>query len=252
MPAVTGTEIVSGAFALLNVFLPGESVPAADGEYARSLLNDWLNEMSQRTLYIPVVARERFDMTTGKGSPTNPYTIGPGGDWDTERPSNQDSITGANLVLTQTTPEVRVPLTLFTDDGYDSNSVPSQTSVQPIGLYYNPTYANDLGSVYLWPVPSVSYNDIELFLQKGVSPFTSLAGTFYVPDGVPRMLKYGLAVELQAPYGREMSATAAQIAISSMSTFKRSNVKLTDVANDAGGLGGPNGIYNILSDTKRG
>ena len=252
MASTTGTAIVQGAFSILNVYLPGESIPADHGEYARTVLNDMLSEWGQRALFIPVIARERFDMTVGKGSPTNPYTIGVGGDFNTERPSNQDSITAANLILTGTSPEVRIMLGIYTDQAYDANQIPTQTNTYPTGLYYNPTYASGLGSIFLWPVPNTAANDLELFLQKSIVQFANLSTTYYVPDGVPRMLKYNLADALQGAYGRQMSESDQRIAVSSMGTFKRSNSKMSDLANDATGIGSGSrggGIYNIFTDT---
>lgn len=248
MPAVTGNQIIGDAFALLNVFLPGESVSNDDGQFARRMLNDLLSEWSQRALMIPVISRERFDLTANKGSETNPYTIGTGGDWNTVKPANQNSIVAANLILTASDPDVRVPLGIFTDQAYDANQIPSLTNTQPTGLYYNPTYASDLGSVYLWPVPDNSTNDIELFIQKAIAQFADLTTTYYVPDSVPRALKYNLADALQVPYGRALSPAAQRIAVSSLGTFKRSNTKLSDLQTDAyWATSGRRTLYNIDS-----
>lgn len=251
MPAVTGSHIVSDAFALLNVFTPGESIPANDGEYARTALNDLLSEWSQRRAMIPVIVRERFDLVANQGGPTNPYTIGgDGGDFDTVKPANQKSITMANLILTATSPEVRVPLGIYTDDGYNANQLPGMTSGQPTDLYYNPTYAtDDLGSIYLWPVPDTNENDLELFIEQAVAQFTNLSSTHYVPDGLPRALKYNLADSLQGAYGRQLSASDQRIAVSSLGTFKRSNTKLTDLMNDIQIGQGRNTLYNIQTNS---
>ena len=246
MAAVTGTQVVQGAFALLNVFLPGESIPANDGEYARTVLNDMLSEWGQRSLMIPLVARERFDLVAGQGGPTNPYTIGPGGDFDTERPSNQDSIEGANLILTASSPEVRITLGAYTDQAYFFNQIPTLTNTQPTSYYYNPTYTSDLGSFYLWPLPTTSANDIELLLQKAIVQFANLSTTYYVPDGVPRALKYNLADALQGAYGKQLSASDQRIAVSTLAAFRRSNLHLMDIPNDANFGRNRNTIYNIL------
>lgn len=247
MPAVTATTIIQDAFGLLNVFLPGESIPANDAFQALRALNDMLDEWSQRTLFIPIVARERFDLVAGQGGPDNPYTIGPGGDFDTERPSNQQSITAANLILTATSPEVRVPLGIYTDDAYDANPLPGMSNTQPTGLYYNPTYDDDLGFIYLWPVPSVSYNDLELFLQKSVVEFANLSTPYYVPNGWRRALKYNLADALQTPYGRTLDAAGQRIAVSSLGSIKRANLKLSDLANDVTFTSFRRTLYNIQS-----
>lgn len=233
MPAVTGTHIVGDAFALLNVFLPGESVPANDGALALRFLNDLLSEWSQRAEMIPVIARERFALEADKGGPDDPYTIGEGGDFDTPKPANQNSLLSANVILTATSPEVRVPLGIYTDQGYDANQLPDLSNAQPTSLYYSPTYEDDLGSIFLWPVPDTDENELELFIQQAVPQFANLTTTYWVPNGLPRALKFNLADALQAPYGRELSEKAQRIAVSSLGTFKRSNARLSDVMNDA-------------------
>lgn len=139
-----------------------------------------------------------------------------------------------------------MPLGIYTDQGYDANQLPSMSNTQPTGLYYNPTYDGDLGSIFLWPVPSVAYNDLELFLQQSIAQFADLSTTYYLPDGYPKALKYALADLLQTPYGRALSPAAQRIAVSSFATVKRSNAKLSDLMNDAyWSTYGRNGLYNI-------
>lgn len=249
MPSITATEIAEDAFAILNVFLPGEAMPPADGAFAMRMLNDWLSEHSQKAMMCPAISRNRFDITANKGSLTNPYTIGSGADLDVTKPANQNSITAANLILTASSPEVRVPLGIFTDQAYDANQVPTLTDTQPTGLYYSPFAAsssNDYGLIYLWPVPDNATNDLEIFIQLSLLQFAAVGTTYYVPNGVPRMLKYNLADILQVPYGKQMSEKAQRMAVSSLGTFKRANTKLSDLANDAYLFAqGRSTLYNI-------
>lgn len=249
MPAITGSALVADSFALLNVFLPGESIPNDDGQFARRFLNDLLSSLSQRAAFSPFISRERFDLVADQGGPDDPYTIGSGGDFDTERPENQRSIVSANLILTATSPEVRVPLGIYTDDAYDANQLPDQSNTQPTGLYYNPTYASDLGSIFLWPVPDTSENDLELFLQKAVAQFADLSTTYYVPDGWPQFLKYALADLLQVPYGKALSPAARRLLVESKGVVMRSNARLTDLANDATWATSRHTLYNIQTGT---
>jgi hypothetical protein len=246
MPAVTGAILAQDAFGLLNVFLPGESIPAADGAKALRAINDILSEWSQHANLAPIVARELYPLVANQGGTLFPYTIGLGGNFNTPKPSNQSSIVAANLVLTATTPLVRVPLGIFTDDAYDANRIPDLANSQPTALYYNPTYASgDLGSIRLWPVPTVSTNTLELFIQQSVAQFANLTTTYYVPDGWPRALKYALADDLQTPYGKSLSAAAQRIALTSKSTITRANLNLSDLANDATWAGSNRSFYNI-------
>ena len=239
MPAVTGTELAQDAFALLNVFLPGESIGAADGAYALRALNDLLSEIANRVAFIPMIARLAFPMVTSQGGvASGPYTIGIGGNFNVQKPANQQSLSAANLILTTSSPTVRIPLGIYTDDAYDANAIPDLSNLQPTGLYYlpnyNPTGIGDLGSIFLWPVPSVNYNLLEIFVQSQVAQFADLSTTYFVPDGWKKFLKYNLADLLQTPYGKQLSQAAQRIAVSSAGTVKRANwSRLTDVVNDA-------------------
>ncbi len=250
MPAITGTEVCQAAFTLLNKYSPGEAMSPADGAMALEFLNDWLSEQSQKTMMTPAISRNRFDLVAGQGSISNPYTIGEGADFDVIKPSNQNSITAANLILTASSPEVRVPLGIFTDDAYDANRIPDLANIQPTGLYYQQFTArttDDWGYIYLWPVPNVATNDLEIFIQQSLLQFADLSTTYYVPDGVPRMLKYNLADILQVIYGKTLSPRAIQMAVSSLRTFKASNAKLSDLMNDAYMFAEARQPWNILT-----
>lgn len=253
MPAITGLSVVTGAFALLNVYLPGESIPADDAQFGLTMANDLLSSWEQRYAMAPLVTRNRFDLlaVTGKGGPDDPYTIGDGGDFDVPRPANQSMIRRANLILTTPSPEVRIPLGIYTDDAYDANQIPGQTNTQPSGIYYNATYEDDLGSLFIWPVVNTALNDLELFIQQAIAQIPDLSTTVYVPSGVPLALKYSTADLLQVPYGKTLAAAAQKTVISSLGAFKRNNQgRLVDIDNDAAGIGGGGRStpYNILSD----
>ena len=248
MPAITATEILQDAFGLLNVFLPGEAMAPADGAAGLRALNDLLDELQQAPQFIPFISRNRFPLTAGKGGETNPYTIGIGGDFNVARPSNQDSIVAANLVLTVSVPNVRIPLGIYTDDAYDANAIPGLQNTQPTGLYYNPTFQGDLGSIFLWPVPTITTNDLELFLQEAVAQFANLSTIYYIPDGWKMMLKYNVADQLQTPYGKTLSQAAMRIAVRSMGRVKRANLNLSDLMNDASSFAQDRQTYyNILT-----
>jgi hypothetical protein len=235
MPPVTGMGLAVGAFRELNVFLPGEPPGPADGATALEILNDLLSELDQRASFTPIIARTpQLPMVAGKGGPTNPYTIGLTGDIPIPKPSNQNSIVAANLILTSSVPNVRVPLAPYTDASYDSNAIPDLPNTQPTGFYYNPTYQNDLGTLNFWPVPTISTNTFELFIQQGVAQFADLSTLYFVPDGWPAWLKYGLAERLSGPYGKQLTQTQQRLVMRTEGVVKRATQgKLTDVLNDA-------------------
>lgn len=251
MPSVTAQDLITAAYQILGVYSPVQTPSDADAQLGLDSLNDLLDEWSLGAAFTPFISRERFDLVADQGGPDAPYTIGAGGDFDTQRPPNQNAIVGANLILTSTDPEVRIPLAIYSDQAYDQNAIPDQTSTQPTGIYYNPTYADDLGSLFLWPVVNTADNDLELFLQKWIAQFADLDTEYDLPTGLPRALKYNLAVVL-SPQFRPIDPVAERIAVSSLGRFKRSNLsRMRDLATDAPLGSGGGGLYNILTDTSR-
>lgn len=244
--AVAFETIAENAFAELNVFLPGEAIPDADITFARRSANRMLSQWSTRGEYfIPVVSRNAFAMTSNKGGPSNPYTIGPGGDWDINRPPNQNALQAANLILTSTTPNVRVPLGIYTDQAYDANQLPDMGNTQPTGLYYNNAYAAGLGSIFLWPVPTVNYNEIELFLNQYLAQFADNTTAYDFPEGAEDAVTYQLMLRLQGPYGKQVLPEQSRQAQMAISAFKRANAKMKDLMNDAYFGIGRRTLYNI-------
>src|SRR5688500_680972 len=105
MPAITGLSAVQAAFGILNVYLPGETPGPNDGSFALGVLNRMVGSWSQRgALLIPVIGREVFDLVADQGGPSNPYTIGTGGTFNTAKPPNQNSLVGAAVLLTASDP----------------------------------------------------------------------------------------------------------------------------------------------------
>ncbi len=248
MPATTASTIITSAFGLLNVFQPGEGVPAPDGQDALSRLNLMMGSFAQQRLTIPVTAREVFDMTAGKGSPSDPYTIGTGANLNTDRPPNQNSVVGAALLLTSSDPDVEVPLPVLTDQAYQAIPVKDLTSAQPTSLYYRPTYATtDFGSVFLWPVPNIATNDLVLYLQKPLTKFGALTTSYYLPDGTEEMLVYNLMRRLAMPYGRTVDEEMRDLAQSTLAIVKRANTVMSDLPNDF--AFNRRGAYNIQAGT---
>lgn len=247
--AVRFMTIASDVAAMLNIVIDGEALSDAMANQARRFCNRMLSGWSQRgNLFIPIIARERFDLVANQGGPDNPYTIGNGGDFDTDRPSNQNSLVSANLILTATSPEVRVPLGIYTYQSYDANKIPDMSNSQPTGLYYNPTYQANLGSIYLWPVPDVNTNDLELFLQKSVAQFGDLTTVYYLPESAQDAITYQLALRMQGTWGKTLQQEDVRLAAETLGVFKRSNAKLSDLSNDAYLFSqGRRTIYNIQS-----
>lgn len=92
MSFVAAQTLIKRMFQVLEVFQPGEAIPADDAIDALAALNMMLGSWSVQPLTMPSITRNVFSLTDDVGV----YTIGPGGDFDTVRPI---AVTGAGLLL---------------------------------------------------------------------------------------------------------------------------------------------------------
>lgn len=245
--STTPQALIARAFEVLNVFQPGQTIPSAQAQSAFGFLNLMIGSWALQPGTITAITREVWPLVDGQGGPTTMYTYGPGGDFNASRAPNQGAFTGAGLLLgTSAFPnEVIVPLPFMTDDQWQGLQLPDLPNSQPTSVYYNPTYADGLGAIGLWPVPNTDENSLVLFRKQQIAQFTTLTQVVDIPEGGDLAIVSNLAEMLAEPFGREMPPTWAKIADTSLTTFKRANHKLTDLQVDPAFTRSWKGGYNI-------
>jgi hypothetical protein len=239
--AVAALDLITDAFAELNVFLPGESVPNGDAQAGLRSLNGLLGSWAQQSLTIPTSSRLLFDLVADQGSPTTPYTIGSGGDFDTPRPANANALMGAALWITASDFETPLEVMGMTEWQFIPNKI--FTATLPTTVIYNPTFTSGLGAIYLWPQATDTSNQLVLYLNAPLATFANLTTSYQLPPGYRDALMYGLAARLSAPYGRPVSPELQAQAARSVSLLKRGNAQLGNAENWFGGVT----RYDILS-----
>jgi hypothetical protein len=150
---------------------------------------------------------------------------------------------------------VEVPRAMFTDDAWQQVRIKALQSAQFIGVYYNPTFTAGLGTINLWPIPNVSTNALVLYQLAPLSTFATLTAEYELPPGCEEALEYNLARRLLTPYGitdQGVVSDVLDLAKSSLATFKRGNLKLSDLATDPALTRNPRGTYNILTGSGTG
>jgi len=241
--AVAALDLITDAFAELNVFLPGESIPNTDAHTGLRSLNGLLGSWAQQTLTIPSVARLTFPLTADKGSPANPYTIGPGGDFDTPRPANPGALRRAAMLVPSTTP-FEIPVSVLSPASWDALTIKTLSGALPTLLFYDPTFTAGLGRIYLWPQPTVTTNSLVLYVDGALATFADLTTAYQVPPGYRDALVFNLAKRLAGPYTRPIDPELKEQAATALSLIKRSNLTLEPMQNYFGGRA----QYSILSD----
>lgn len=228
--STTAAIIVKGALQLVGVIDPEETPTNAQAQDGLRRLNMMLGQWALKGTTIPASARQVFAIVAGKGSTTNPYTMGPTGDLvTTPRPL---AILGAGLILGTPAPLVEVPLAVFTDNGWNGLAIKDLPSTQPTGVYYQPTYASGLGTLNLWPVPTITVNSLALYWKQPIANFANVTASYDLPQGADEPIEYGLAVRLARVYGAPLDPSMVVLAAGSLSTYKASNVEMSDLSQD--------------------
>jgi len=248
---ISARDILTDAYLINGVLAAGEIMDATQGQQGLSVLNQVLDQWSLMPLTIPVTAREVFPLVAGKGgtgvsTPTSgPYTIGPGGDFDTSRPT---SITSVGLYDTSTSQPFEITRALYTNDAYASIVQKDLQSSYFTGLYFQTTFAGGLATIQLWPVPSGNTTSVVLYRPVQLRTFTSLTDAYDFPPGAQPALTYEaskwLAIRYRAPWSDDLDKACRRF----LSIYQRANTIMVDLGLDPA-LTAQAGVYNILSDS---
>lgn len=243
MPQTTANLLIATGLQMIGVLDPDDTMSAGQARQGLRALNLMTGLWSLFPTTSPVTSREVFDMTADKGGPDDPYTIGDGGDLDTARPPK---IIGCGLLLNPgTASEVEIPRAVITDDAWQLIQVKSLSNELFTDLYYNPTYEDDLGTVNLWPVPSVDTNQLVIYRVAQLARFPSLSATVNLPEGTEEAIQMNVAVRLAPYYEKQPSPDVKEFARNSLAAIMRNNLPMSDLQQDPAITNSKAGGYNI-------
>jgi hypothetical protein len=228
----------------------GVSMSAADLDLAFMAANDMIDAWAAQRLTIFQVLLKTFPLVANQGSPTNPYTVGIGGDFNIARPT---FINGATMQVLTTNPPFKISLTPLEDDEYANLTIPNLGSALSESFYYNGKFDTSgvsagLGEFFLFPVPN-GQQPVELVLQipTAMGGFADKTTTLYqFPQGYAEALRYQLAKRLAIEFGKTLSPENQQLAIDTFAVIQRPNASIPSLRCDFGvpGAGATNGLYN--------
>lgn len=230
---MTADSVVLLALRTLGIYQPGQALSAVDGQLGRQLLAEMIDNWNTQQLTVLVQDRLVFDLVADQGSPDNPYTIGPGGDFDTGTAARPVEIRAATILLNGTSPyPVEIPLAILSDDQYAALQIKSITSPIPQSLYYQPTVP--LGSITLWNVPNTAENDLVLYVDKLTAAFTGTDVAYTCPPGYAKAFRLGCAVSMMPFYGvpDEIAVRVQVQFLEAYQDIRLQNVPMSDLASD--------------------
>lgn len=219
-------SIINQAARKIAVVGRGQVMPAEEAQDALTALNSMIKGFSAGGGISYNEERQSFSLTGATS-----YTIGTGGDFNTERP---DDISSAYVTIGGTD----YPLTQINSEEYSEIPIKSIGGI-PDSFYYQQN--TPLGRIFLYPI-GVSGYTLTLVTSKQDTPFTDLTTDYSLPEGYEEMLVYNLAVRLAPEYEKPVSQDIMMMAKQSKLAFetfvRRNNYPQSniDVAeNDASG-----------------
>lgn len=238
-------SLATVAYTDIGVLGANQTISAAQGQQALTLANRMLKAWSVQPLTIPVVKRHVFDTVVGKGSPTNPYTVGPSGDLDMKRPNLLRA--AAELQNSGTANEVEIPRAILTWEAYALTQVKRITNPLATGFYYEPSFTDGFGRLFLWPIPSETTYKLVLYADDQLDEFDGLDVDLDLPPAAEEAIQYNLAVRLFPGYAvpAEVKSDVRRLAMDALAVFKRSNTKLVDLPTDPALTRNKRFAYNI-------
>lgn len=249
----TTLQIIERALRDLGIGAAGEPLESEDIMTGLYCFNDLIDTLKSYNLTIWRTARELFNMVGGQAS----YTIGPGGDWDTQRPTNSD-LFKAGFVNTYVNPTqpLETPVHIYSDEEWRSISLKTMTNTMAWGIWLdsdmNAGSTPGLANIFVYPILDVT-GQMALYLRKALEEVaedeTGLSEQILVPPGYRRMLSTNLALECADEFGVTPSANLVQRAQRSMDFVTRSNAKKSTLKIPPGvNVSSNRRNYNILTN----
>lgn len=246
---LTGNQLIAQACYTLQLISPEQSVTSVESSVAQFLLQELIDSWNLEDLTILTTSRHVFNLVANQGGPDNPYTLGPGGDFDTLTAARPVEILQANLVLQTVTPSVEIPLSIYTDDTWQSSAIKDLTNPQPTSLYFNPT--SPLAQIILWPIPNTSQNTLALYYGDLTPAFTAnLSAPYICPPGYAKAFRLNLALAM-CPFffiNADRVAMIEKKAIEALDSVKASNLKIADLTVDPAYTSNVHSTYNLITD----
>ncbi len=204
---------------LIGAIATGETPTADEANDGLLVLNDMLENWSTENLSVWGSGNQTFNLVPGQRT----YTIGPAGNFNTQRPQDVDD-------AYCTFSGVDFPVVVISQEQY--NEINLKSMQQPI--VERMLYVNEfpLGICTVWPVPTQAL-PITLTMKRLLTFPVTLATALTGPPGFLTALRFCLAVELAPEFGMEASTTVVQVAADAKGDYKRANIPIVEAQYDA-------------------
>jgi hypothetical protein len=237
---MTPNDLIKLALRQIGVVGVGQTPQAEDVNDAFSVLNMMLAQWNRKRWLVFHLVDSSL-VATGAQS----YTVGPGGNFNIQRPDRIESAFVRNLGAP--TPN-RVDYPLQVIDAYeDYANIALKTQPgfpQIVFLDTGPLF----GTVYFWPVPGPMY-ELHLIFKAELAGFATIADTINLPKEYEEAMLYNLDGRLRPLYGKAPDPSIVALARASLNTVRMANtqVPLLRMPPELPGRG----VFNIYTGDSR-
>lgn len=227
MPSpIAAIDLIKTAMRKKGILAEGETPTAQQANDGLQALNDVLETWSIQSYAVWGGLPETFATVAGQST----YSVGPGGDWDTDRPASVSSVYS-------TVQGNDYSATAWTLAEYMGVGVKSSRSQIPARF----VYVNDapLGRVILYPTPSEAVT-ITIDTPRLLTQIPNIATVMTLPPAYARALQYAVAEEFGDEYGSPIDVSGK--ARSTLAIIKRANRQSPVVSFDPAIMGGRGSI----------
>jgi hypothetical protein len=239
----SANDFVTDALKKLGVLEASETPSSAAMELGFDRLNDMIDAWALERLMIHALLRTTKTLAASTAS----YAIGTGGSINIIRPV---SIAQAMLVQdTAATYPIEIPIRVLSDQEWPHLSQKTATGTAPTSIYYDHKEAAGLGTIYVYPIPTVGTTQLVLYTPLAITEFAAQATNYTFAPGYRRAILHNLAFELATEFTvpADILDLVERVAVSSKAAIKRANFRPTELSMDPA-LVGRGGRYNIESD----
>jgi hypothetical protein len=241
----SANDFVTSALRKLGVLEASETPSSADMELGFDALNDMVDAWALEPLMIHALLRTTKTLAASTAS----YTIGTGGSINIVRPVRIENGDALLIQDTTATYPIEIPFHVFTDQEWRHLSQKTATGTAPTGMYYDHKEASGLGTIYVYPIPTVGTTQLVLYTPLAITEFAAQSTNYTFAPGYRRAIIHNLAIELSADFAvpADIHDKVERIAIASKAAIKRRNYRPTELSMDPAFIG-HGGAYNIESD----
>ncbi len=213
---VTVLSLITTALRLLNVTGSSELPTNDEANDALQAFQWMIDSWNADSLSIFTIGSNDYPLTLNKQA----YTLGPGGDFDTTRPSK---IVGMSAILLYNpTNPVEEPMVMYTWQEWQTQ-VPVKNVPGSFPLICYDDGGMPLRTLNFWPIPSLQPSNVRIYAWQSLVWPANLQTVLNFPPGYARAFVYNLAVELAPQFGAQVPQAVAKVATDSLAMIKLAN-----------------------------